>query len=85
MRPLFESFRGPLLKLGVEPLVRYSNHQEIIGRRLEQIYTSYDTRLEWLREMPNVSPNVCSMSSNAQSANFFCSLSYFGEWCSIKC
>ena len=34
------------------PLARYSNHQEIINRRLEQMYTSSDTRWEWPREGP---------------------------------
>ena len=37
MQPIFESFPGPLLKLGVGPLDRYGNHQEIVSRRLEQI------------------------------------------------
>ena len=52
MQPLFESFPGPLLKSGVGPLARYGNHQEIISRRLEQMYTASDTRLEWPRERP---------------------------------
>ena len=34
------------------PVARYSNHQEIINRRPEQLYTSSDTRLEWPREAP---------------------------------
>ena len=46
LRLLFKSFPGPLLKSGVGPLSRYGNHQEIISRRLEQVYTSSDTRLE---------------------------------------
>ena len=52
MQPIFESFAGPLLKSGVGPLARYGNHQEIISGRLEQMYTSFDTRLEWLGEGP---------------------------------
>ena len=32
----------------VGPLARSGNHQEIISRRVEQMYTSSDTRLEWL-------------------------------------
>ena len=52
MQPIFESFPGPLLKSGVGPLARYGNHQETISRRPEQIYTSSDTRLDWLREGP---------------------------------
>ena len=50
MRVLCKSFPGPLLKLGMGPLARYSNHQEIVNRRPEQMYTSFDTRLEWPRE-----------------------------------
>ena len=50
MRVLFKSFPGLLLKSGMGPLARYSNHQEIVNRRPEQMYTSFDTRLEWLRE-----------------------------------
>ena len=50
MRVLFESFPGLLLKSGMGPLARYSNHQEIVNRRPEQMYTSFDTRLEWPRE-----------------------------------
>ena len=46
MQPIFESFPGPLLKSGVGPLARYGNHQEIISRRLEQMQTSSDTKLE---------------------------------------
>ena len=52
MQPIFESFPGPLLKSGVGPLTKYGNHQETISRRPEQMYTSSDTRLEWLREGP---------------------------------
>ena len=52
MQPLFESLPGPLLKLGVGPLGRCGNHQEMINRRLEQMYTSSDTRLEWSGEKP---------------------------------
>ena len=52
LRLLFKSFPGPLLKSGMGPLARYSNHQEIINRRPEQMYTSFDTRLEWPREEP---------------------------------
>ena len=40
-------FPGPLLKSGMGPLASFGNHQEIIGRRLEQMYTLSDTRLEW--------------------------------------
>ena len=47
MQPLFESFPGSLLKSGMRPLARYGNHQEVINRRLEQMYTSSDTKLEW--------------------------------------
>ena len=48
-----KSFPGPLLKSGgVGPLASYGNHQEIINRRLEQMYTSSDTRLEWLGAGP---------------------------------
>ena len=52
LRLLFKSFPGPLLKLGMGPLARYGNHQDIINRRPEQMYTSSDTRLEWHREGP---------------------------------
>ena len=52
MQLLFESFPGQLLKSGMGPLVRYGNHQEIISMRLEQMYTSSDTRLEWPGEGP---------------------------------
>ena len=45
--PLFESPPRPLLKLVLQPLGRYGTHQETISRRLEQMYTSSDTRLEW--------------------------------------
>ena len=47
-----KSFPRLLLKSGVGPLVSYGNHQEIINRRLEQMYTSSDIRLEWPREGP---------------------------------
>ena len=50
LRILFKAFSGPLLKSGMGPLARYSNHQEIVNRRPEQMYTSFDTRLEWPRE-----------------------------------
>ena len=50
LRVLLKSFPGPLLKSGMGPLARYSNHQEIVNRRPEQMYTSFDTRLEWPRE-----------------------------------
>ena len=50
LRVLFKSFPGPLLKSGMGPLARHSNHQEIVNRRPEQMYTSFDTRLEWPRE-----------------------------------
>ena len=52
LRLLFNSFPGPLLKSVMGPLARYSNHQEIINRRPEQMYTSFDTRLECPREGP---------------------------------
>ena len=52
MQPLFDSFPRPLLKSGVEPLARYGNHQEIISRRLEQMYTSSDARFKWPGEGP---------------------------------
>ena len=52
MKPIFESFPGPLLKSSVRPLARFGNHQEIISRRLEQMYTSSDTRLELPGEGP---------------------------------
>ena len=51
MHPIRDSFPGPLLK-SVGPLVRYGNHQEILSRRLQQMYTSSDTRLEWPGEGP---------------------------------
>ena len=50
LRVLFKSFPGPLLKSGMGPLARYSNYQEIVNRRPEQMYISFDTRLEWPRE-----------------------------------
>ena len=50
LRVLFKSFPGPLLKSGMGPLARYSNHQEIVNRRPEHMYTSFGTRLEWPRE-----------------------------------
>ena len=40
------------LKSGLLPLTRYSNQQEIIKRRLEQMRTPSDTWLEWLGEGP---------------------------------
>ena len=49
MQPLLKSFPGPLLKSGTGSFARYGNHQEIISRSLEQMYTSSDTRLEWPR------------------------------------
>ena len=52
LQPLFESFPGPYLKSGVGPLAKYGNHQEMISRRPEQMYTSSDTRLEWPGEGP---------------------------------
>ena len=53
MQPLFEPFLGPLLKSGVELLARCGNHQEVISRRIEQMYTLSDTRLEWSAEGPS--------------------------------
>ena len=47
---LFKLFPGPLLKSGMGPLATYGNHQEIISGRLEKIYSSPETRLEWPRE-----------------------------------
>ena len=64
MQPIFESFPGPLLKSGEGPLARYGNHQEIISRRLEQMYTSSDTRLEW----PGKGPLFESDSNKRQGA-----------------
>ena len=52
IQSIFGSFPGPLLKSGVGPSARYGNHQEIISRKLEQIYTSSDRRLEWPGEGP---------------------------------
>ena len=53
LRLIFKSFPLPLLKSGMGPLARYiNNHQEVINRRPEQMYTSFDTRLEWPREGP---------------------------------
>ena len=52
MQPIFESFLGPLLKSGVGPLARYCNNQKNISRIPEQMYTSSDTRLEWLGDGP---------------------------------
>ena len=49
---LLKSFPRPLLESGVGPFARYGNHQEIIYRRLAQMYTSSDTRLEWPKEGP---------------------------------
>ena len=47
MQPLFESFPGPFLKSGMGLLARNGNHQEIISRKLEQMYALSDTKLEW--------------------------------------
>ena len=47
MRPLFESPHRLLLTSGLQPLARYGPHQETISRRPEQMYTPFDTRLEW--------------------------------------
>ena len=58
MQPLFESFPGPLLKSGVGPLARCGNHQEIISRRLQQMYTSSDTRLEGSGERGHYSSRI---------------------------
>ena len=55
MQPPFESYSGSLLKSGMGPLARYDNHQEIISMRLEQMYSSSDTTLEWPREGPLLS------------------------------
>ena len=52
MQPLLESFPGPLLKSGVGQSARCGNHQEIVSRRLEQMYASSETKLEWLGEGP---------------------------------
>ena len=52
MQPLFESSPRPLLKADLGPLARYGNHQEIISRRLELMYTSSDTKLELPGEVP---------------------------------
>ena len=40
----------PLLNSGLQLLDRYGTHQETISRRPEQMYTLYNTRLEWLRD-----------------------------------
>ena len=61
MQPIFESFPGPLLKSGIGPLARY---QEIASRRLEEMYTSSDTRLEW----PGDGPLFESDSNKRQGA-----------------
>ena len=61
MQPIFESFPGLQLKSVMGPLTRYGNHQETISRRLEQMYTSSDTRLEWPREGP-----LFELDSNAR-------------------
>ena len=50
MRILFISFPRPSLKSSMGPLARDSNRQEIVNRRPEQMYTSFDTRLEWPME-----------------------------------
>ena len=47
LRLLFKSFH---IEIRHGALGQYSNHQEIINRRPEQMYTSFDTRLEWPRE-----------------------------------
>ena len=52
MQQIFEPFSGPLLKSGVGPLARYGSNQQTISRRPEQMYTSSDTRLEWLGDGP---------------------------------
>ena len=65
LRLLFTSFPGPLLKSGFGPLARYGNHQEIISRRPEQMYTSSDTRLEW----PGNGPIFVSDSNNHRVKN----------------
>ena len=43
MGPLFESPPRPLLKSGLQPLLRYGTHQTISGR-LEQVYLPSDPR-----------------------------------------
>ena len=65
MQPMFESFLAPLVKSAVGPLTRYGNHQEIISKRLEMMYTSSDTRLEW----PGEGPLFESDSKNARGQN----------------
>ena len=52
LRAKTRSFPRLSLKSGLLPLARYSNQQEIINRRLEQMYTPSDTGLEWLGEGP---------------------------------
>ena len=52
LRLLFKAFPGALLKSGMGHLASYSNHQEIINRRPEQMYTLSDTRLEWPKKGP---------------------------------
>ena len=38
--------RGALLKSCLGPLARYSTHKEIMSGRLEQVYLSFDSRLD---------------------------------------
>ena len=52
IRLWFKSFPRPLLKSGLQPLDRYSIHQETISRKPEQMYTPSYTRLEWLGKGP---------------------------------
>ena len=51
MQPIFESFPG-IIEVRHGPLARYGNNQETLSRRPEQMYTSTDTRLEWLGDGP---------------------------------
>ena len=44
--------QGALLKSYLEPLARYSNHQETMSGRLEQVYLPSDSRLEMPGERP---------------------------------
>ena len=62
MGSLFESPPGPLLKSGLQSLVRYRTHQETISRRTEQIWTPSDKRLEWPEEglLFELDSNECS-------------------------
>ena len=63
------------------PLARCSNHQEIINKRPEQIYTSFDTRLEWPREGPllELDLNKCRDSKRGHYSSHATSALFKGE------